>query len=92
MIFSDIKCNPSLKFLQTSTTMGDDMTLCQCIPSLKYQTASFCNTLQNPVNVDLRHESSHKTKGALTNHFLNDYQHWQKKSIKGQSNDCLLKF
>ena len=32
--FSAIKCGPSLKFLQTFITIGDDMTLCQCIFSL----------------------------------------------------------
>ena len=35
--FSAIKCETSLKFLQTFITIGDDMTLCQCIFSLASQ-------------------------------------------------------
>ena len=35
--FSVIKCRPSLKFLQTFITIGNDRTMCQCILSLASQ-------------------------------------------------------
>ena len=40
------------------------------IHSIEYQAASFWNTLQKQVNIDLLQESCHKTKDTLTRHFL----------------------
>ena len=45
------------------------------IHSIEYQVASFWNTLQNQVNIDVLQESCHKVKVTLKRHFLKDYQH-----------------
>ena len=45
------------------------------INSMEYRAASFWNTLQNQVDIDLLQELCHKTKDTLTRHFLKDYQH-----------------
>ena len=57
----------------------------------KHWAASFWNTLQDQVNIDLTQESCHRTKDTITRHFLNNFRHRQKKSIKVQkSNDVML--
>ena len=37
---------------------------------IEYQAASFWNTLQKQVNIDLLQEWCHKTRDILTKHFL----------------------